>query len=186
METCASIYYIPQKPYLCIGSLRQQVLYPHDETQQQRSPALDAQLLGIFKVVELEEVLERCGGWDSVKEWQDVLSGGEKQKLAMARLFYHKPKYAILDECTSAVAMASEGKMYQHAKDLGITLLTVTHRPSLQEFHQNVIKFDGNGSYKIGRVGDPAFAVGTPVTPKAQLSAAVGAAAAEPRVDGGH
>lgn len=75
-------------------------------------------------------------------------------------------RYAILDECTSAVAMISEGKMYQHAKDLGITLLTVTHRPSLQDFHSHVIKFDGNGSYHIGRVGDPAFAVGTPVTPK--------------------
>jgi hypothetical protein len=43
-------------------------------------------------VVDLEEVLSRCGGWDSVKEWQDVLSGGEKQKLAMARLFFHQPK----------------------------------------------------------------------------------------------
>ncbi len=43
-------------------------------------------------MVKLHEVLSRCGGWDSVKEWQDVLSGGEKQKLAMARLFFNKPK----------------------------------------------------------------------------------------------
>jgi ABC-type uncharacterized transport system fused permease/ATPase subunit len=86
--------------------------------------------------------------------------------------------YAILDECTSAVTMTSEGKMYQHAKDIGITLLTVTHRPSLQEFHSNVIKFDGNGSYLIGRVGDPAFAVGTPMTPKAHTPGVGGTAIA--------
>jgi ABC-type uncharacterized transport system fused permease/ATPase subunit len=92
--------------------------------------------------------------------------------------------YAILDECTSAVAVNSEGKMYQHAKDLGITLLTVTHRPSLQEFHSNVIKFDGNGSYQIGRVGDPAFAVGTPVPPKPQASEAGGAVIGNPSAIG--
>ncbi len=46
--------------------------------------------------MKLHEVLSRCGGWDSVKEWQDVLSGGEKQKLAMARLFFHKPKCMLM------------------------------------------------------------------------------------------
>jgi ABC-type uncharacterized transport system fused permease/ATPase subunit len=54
---------------------------------------------------------------------------------------YHKPKYAIVDECGSAVAMLREGKMEQRGKDLGITLLTVTHRRSLQQLHQHVMKF---------------------------------------------
>jgi ABC-type uncharacterized transport system fused permease/ATPase subunit len=93
--------------------------------------------------------------------------------------------YAILDECTSAVAVNSEGKMYQHAKDLGITLLTVTHRPSLQEFHSNVVKFDGSGGYQIGRVGDPAFAVGTPVPPKSQTPQAGGSAVGTPTTANG-
>jgi ATP-binding cassette subfamily D (ALD) long-chain fatty acid import protein len=88
--------------------------------------------------------------------------------------------YAILDECTSQVSLLSEGKMYQHAKDIGITLLTVTHRPSLQEYHSNVIKFGGDGSYHIGRVGDPAFAVGTPVVPKQLTPVAVDAAVGTP------
>ena len=52
-------------------------------------------------MVKLHEVLSRCGGWDAVKEWQDVLSGGEKQKLAMARLFFHKPKCMPMPPCAN-------------------------------------------------------------------------------------
>lgn len=65
----------------------------------------------------------------------------------MARLFYHKPIFAILDECTSAVSIDVEAKLYNKAKELGITLFTVSHRSSLFKFHEKMIRFDGNGGY---------------------------------------
>lgn len=95
----------------------------------------------------MEGVVEREGGWDAAREWRDALSGGDKQKIAWARLFYHRPKYAILDEATSLVPQEMEGQMMERATELGITLLTVSHRPSLWKYHATILHYDGQGGY---------------------------------------
>ncbi|KAI1745615.1 ABC transporter transmembrane region 2 [Xylaria scruposa] len=142
------IFYIPQRPYLSRGSLRQQITYPDSLRAVRARGVTDAQLLDILKILSLEHLVELYPeGWDAEAEWRDVLSGGLQQRVAMARLFYHKPRYAILDECTSSVTLETEKVMYDNAKALGITLMTVSHRRSLWKYHSRILQFDGQGNY---------------------------------------
>lgn len=143
------MFYVPQKPYLPLGTLRDQIIYPHSVDEARKKGYTDRKLLELLDKVKLEYLVQREGGWDSIQDWTDVLSGGEKQRVAMARLFYHKPQFAILDECTSAVSIDVEGMMYNYARDLGITLFTVSHRPSLFQYHEYCLRFDGQGGYEF-------------------------------------
>lgn len=164
------MFYVPQKPYLSLGTLREQIIYPHTREMAIERGFDDDELQGLLETVNLAYLVDRSGenmdenngtsskdnelketsGWETVCDWTDVLSGGEKQRVAMARLFYHKPDFAILDECTSAVSLDIEGKIYRHAKELGVTLFTISHRPSLLQYHNYLLKFDGVGGYKFG------------------------------------
>ncbi|KAE8448802.1 hypothetical protein EG329_008804 [Mollisiaceae sp. DMI_Dod_QoI] len=144
----SQVFYVPQRPYLSAGSLRQQIIYP-DSLRIMRSKGItDQDLLDILRILDLDHLIESFPeGWDAEAEWRDVLSGGLQQRVAMARLFYNRPKYAILDECTSSVTLEMEKVMYEHAKALGITLMTVSHRRSLWKYHSKILQFDGQGNY---------------------------------------
>lgn len=88
--------YIPQRPYLYSGTLRDQIIYPHSHNEMRARRVTDADLLGYLEVLDMGRIVEREGGWDAVREWRDALSGGDKQRIAMARLYYHKPKVSLL------------------------------------------------------------------------------------------
>lgn len=102
-----------------------------------------------------ERVDEECDGDSECKalvqmlphlnkkdKWGDVLSVGEQQRLAMVRLYYHCPKFAVLDECTSWISSDLEDRCYELAtKDMAITVLSVCHRTSLWKFHNHILKF---------------------------------------------
>ncbi|XP_056306650.1 ATP-binding cassette sub-family D member 3a isoform X2 [Danio aesculapii] len=143
------LFYVPQRPYMTLGSLRDQVIYPDTHESQKKKGISDLVLKEYLDNVQLGHILDREGSWDTVQDWMDVLSGGEKQRMAMARLFYHKPQFAILDECTSAVSVDVEDYIYSHCRKVGITLFTVSHRKSLWKHHEYYLHMDGRGNYEF-------------------------------------
>ena len=69
--------------------------------------------------------------------------------MAFARLLYHRPKYAILDDCTNGVAPDVEVELYDRCRDLGISAVTISHKVELKRLHDYELHFDGRGGYKF-------------------------------------
>jgi len=115
------IMFLPQRPYLSPGTLRDQVIYPHTELDMKEQGRRESELQAVLEQARLGYLPEREGGWDTKKMWKDVLSGGEKQRMGIARLLYHEPRYAFIDEGTSAVSSDVEGILYETAKAKGIS-----------------------------------------------------------------
>lgn len=115
------IMFLPQRPYLSPGTLRDQVIYPDGHVDMREKRKSEVELQRILEEAKLGYLPDREGGWDTRKEWKDVLSGGEKQRMQFARLLYHEPQYAIIDEGTSAVSSDVEGLLYETCKEKRIS-----------------------------------------------------------------
>ena len=127
------LFMLPQKPYVPSGTLRRAVAYPgaaEDWTVEAIGEALDKVGLG-----HLKEKIEEDAPWDQ------TLSGGEKQRLAFARLFLHNPDIIVLDEATSALDEKSQDKMMElmNQELPNATVVSVGHRAELEAFHSRKI-----------------------------------------------
>jgi putative ATP-binding cassette transporter len=135
--------FISQRPYMTLGSLRNQIIYPHIDLD-----VSEEQLQAVLEKVNLPDLVERVGGFDVELNWADVLSLGEQQRLAFARLFLLSPKYAVLDESTSALDVKNERHLYQMLQDSHTTYISVGHRPTIVPYHELIIEFLGKQKWR--------------------------------------
>lgn len=143
------IFFLPQRPYMILGSLREQLLYPNLDSETS-----DDELRAMLDTVNLPNLADRFGGFDAVMGWGTLLSLGEQQRLAFARLLLSKPRYAVLDEATSALDVHNEALLYGYLKQSGTTFVSVGHRPSLVSYHDQVLELTGNGGWNLLAVAD--------------------------------
>lgn len=141
-----NLFWLPQRPYLATGTLRDQVTYPHQVGFQRR---FDERIKESLLKAGLERLAETPAGLDREHpEWGDVLSGGERQRIGFARLFYATPApaYAVLDEATSAINADGEKALYEALSAAGIGIVSVAHRMELRRFHKQELRLAGDGS----------------------------------------
>ena len=119
---------------MILGTLRDQLTYPQGDQDIN-----DSELENSLRQVNLADLAERFGGFNAEQDWGDVLSLGEQQRLAFARILINKPKYVILDEATSALDIANEAELYRHLNQGDTTFISVGHRPTLTQYHQQIL-----------------------------------------------
>lgn len=140
----SQMLFLPQRPYMILGTLREQLLYPSVEREVD-----DAELHDALRRVNLPTLLQRCGGLDAVLDFAKVLSVGEQQRLAVARVLLAAPRYAILDEATSALDAENEAMLYAELKRTQATLISVTHHSGLIAYHAQVLELLGDGRWAL-------------------------------------
>ena len=143
----ATMIFVPQRPYLVPGSLRDQLCYPRE------GDAPDGQMTALLELVGLRDLPERIGGLDAQVKWEDLVTLGEQQQIAVARLLFNHPTYAFLDEATSALDEGMERELYEHLASARITVVSVGDRRRLARYHRAVLELLGHGDWRLAPPG---------------------------------
>lgn len=135
--------FLPQKPYLPLGTLRETLLYPSEVRN-----ISDAEIKTVLDSCNLGDLKEKL---DDTEDWARILSLGEQQRIAFARVFIIKPKWVFLDEATSALDEATEQSMYQMMIKMlpNTTIISIGHRSTLLAYHQKRLQLASNGTWNF-------------------------------------
>lgn len=133
--------FLPQRPYMMLADLRTQLLYPRGPNDMD-----EQDLRQILRRVQLPDLADRHGGLSAVRDWSKVLSLGEQQRIAFARVLTCQAKYVFLDEATSAVDITTEKILYHLLLENAVTYISVGHRPTLLDYHDTVLMLESDCS----------------------------------------
>jgi len=136
--------FLPQHAYMVVGTLRVQLNYPN----LGRSVG-DEELRGVLDLVNLSHLEERSGGFDNEFDFDKILSAGERQRLAFARVLLKHPRYVLLDEATSALDRENESMLYGRLVETSTTLISVSHHPALVRYHSHVLELKAEGGWSV-------------------------------------
>lgn len=130
----ARALFLPQRPYLPLGTLKRAVCYPEDEAR-----FTDAGIVAALEEAGLGHLAARLNEADS---WGQRLSGGEQQRLSFARAFLQRPDWLFLDEATASLDPEAEEALYERLKRAlpGLTMISIAHRPAVARFHDRVLR----------------------------------------------
>lgn len=136
----ATLMLLPQKPYLPSGTLRDCVAYPSGE-----GTYLEKEIIDALKIVGLDRLITSL---DDATNWSQRLSGGEQQRLAIARALLARPDWLFLDEATSALDENSEAFLYRALKEhlKTTTLISIGHRSTLRVLHDRLMRMESQGA----------------------------------------
>ena len=169
------VYFCSQSPYLFTGSLTENVVYNH-KNQQEKSVVVD--IHSLLAQVKFNHVIPNphdkynnnnnnnslsdnvnspllseedgpASTTDAVFDWHNILSSGEKQKIAIARILYNQPKILFVDECTSSMDEEEEDLIYHLLTQQIPTIISVGHRTTIKKFHTHELHINHNGTYSI-------------------------------------
>jgi len=146
----SEVLFIPQQSYMTLGTLRDQVLYPLDAKEVGTSR--DGELEDLLRLVGLENLIKRCEyGLDTQCQWSDVLSKGEQQRMAFARVAAMQPvrRVVFLDESTSSCDLVTERRLYSLLSAYCSQWISVGHRASIEKFHSQRLVLERGGSWRL-------------------------------------
>ncbi len=129
------LMFIPQKPYLPLGTLKEALLYPGNKRLSDNELVY---LMDICQIGYLKDKLELTA------DWSHVLSVGEQQRLAFVRAHIQQPKWLFLDEATSALDEETEAEMYSLLEErlINTTVVSIGHRSTLNKFHELALRLN--------------------------------------------